>query len=74
MLDKLLKGNFLAGKKTYVVLWGGIVVTWLGVLTGTDLACTWQGGTTCVAPDVSAAIQMTWLAVSGIFIRKGVGG
>lgn len=76
MFANIMKGNFLPGYKSYIILWGGIAVTWVGFAAGVDLACAWGGGdpATCTPPDLSSTIQVTWAALSGILIRKGVSG
>lgn len=73
MLTDLLKGNFLAGYKTYAVLWGGIAVTWASFAFGVDLVCAWQDATgACTPPALNDAVTVTWAAVSGLFLRKAV--
>ena len=65
--------SFLSGKKTYVVLIGGVVIAWLGYLSGANLSCEWQDAAEVCNPlSMGDAINATWLAVSGVMMRLGI--
>ena len=64
---KILKGDFLAGYKTYIALFAPVLILTLNWAVGSDV-------TGLGAPVLgSGALAGSWWAViSGAFLRKGV--
>jgi len=64
---KLLKGDFLAGYKTYIALFAPVLILTLNWATGTDVT-----GLGAPVLGGGALAGSWWAVISGAFLRKGV--
>lgn len=63
----ILKGNFLAGKKTYIALFVPVAILTLNWAVGSDVT-----GLGAPVLGGGALAGSWWAVISGAFLRKGV--
>ena len=75
-MDKLLKLDFFAGKKTYVLLGIGAAVLVGSLLTGVDIACELArvgAEAVCGPVDSAETLRNLYALIAAVLMRKGIG-